>query len=111
LKIYMNSLLVGLMLFLMVVLINNGTADNHENDDQTISPDFKNVDVVIEHDHDGVEYLDIVDVFDKTKNEKPHLLITRKKLGLSEIRIMERITVLIYNHESGELLKVYYSNK
>lgn len=106
----MNSLLVGLMLFLVGVLTNSAIAVIHENDDQPSSPDFKNVDVVIKYDHYGEEYLENVDVFDKTKSERPHLWITIKDLGRSEIRILESLTVLIYNHENGQLLKVYYSN-
>ena len=92
-KRYWNTLLVGLAIFFAGIFYNNVSADTPEIDGKELTPDFQNVDVVIKYEHNGDEYLENVDVYDKTKSEKPYIVITLKELGRSEIRILEDLRV------------------
>ena len=111
LKVYMTTLLVSLVICFVIILSNDLYAHSPEKNDQESSPDFQNVDVVIIYKHNGEEYLDNVDVFDKTKSKIPYLLITIKELGRSEILILEGLNVFIYDHDTGGLLKIYHSSE
>ena len=96
-------LLSILLLFVFVSFLHAG-----ENDYVTIDePNFENVDVVVETAWGTTETTENVDVrvlFDK--DEKPSgLVLARKKQKLSEIMIVDGVTVKLIDHETKEVLR------
>ena len=92
-------------------IFNNVLADLSDKDDEILLPRYTNVDVEIMYDSNGTDLYENVNVFDKTQNEKPCLVISNIDLERSEILFLEGIRATIYDHDSGKLLKIYTSCK
>ena len=92
-----------LLLFVFVSFLHAG-----ENDYVTIDePNFENVDVVVETawgTSETTENVDVLVLFDK--DEKPAgMVLARKKQKLSEIIIIEGVTVKLIDHQTKEVLR------
>jgi len=73
------------------------------------SPKFTNVDVVVECEWSPEPIKsESVNVVEITKNEKPVSLILMKGLKKeSELSIIKGVTIKVFDHDSGKLLKTY----
>lgn len=89
----------------------NAQADSPDKEKKMLKPTYTNVDVEIKYDWNGAEYFKDVNVWDKTQNEKPHLVISHKDRGCCEILILEGVRVTIYDHNTGKTLNVYSTRK
>jgi hypothetical protein len=73
------------------------------------APKYSNVDVVVEFEWspEPIKSED-VNVIEITKNEKPTALLLMKGLKKeSELSIVKGVTIKVYDHKTGELLKTY----
>lgn len=95
-------LLTFLLLFLFSSFLFAG-----ENDYATIDdPNYENVDVVIETAWGTSEKTEDVNVLILQKNEKATgVVLAKKRQKLSEIMLVEGVTVKIIDHETGKVLK------
>ena len=98
-----NYILTVLFLLIFVPFLYAG-----ENDYVTIDePNFENVDVVVETawgTSETTENVDVLVLFDK--DEKPAgMVLARKKQKLSEIIIIEGVTVKLIDHETKAVLR------
>ncbi len=101
-------ILTTLLLFIFVPFLYAG-----ENDYVTIDePNFENVDVIVETAWGTSEKTENVDVLVLFNNdEKPAgLVLARKHRKLSEIMIVEGVTVKLIDHETQKVLKTIKSN-
>ena len=98
-----NHLFTLLLLFIVASFLYAG-----ENDYVTIDePNFENVDVVVETAWGTSEKTENVDVLVLFNNdEKPTgMVLARKKQKLSEIMLIEGVTVKLIDHETKKVLK------
>ncbi len=98
-----DYILTVLLLFTFVSFLHAG-----ENDYVTIDePNFENVDVVVETAWGTSEKTEEVDVLVLFNNdEKPTgMVLARKKRKLSEIMLVEGVTVKLIDHETKQVLK------
>jgi hypothetical protein len=70
-------------------------------------PEFNNVDVVTETEWGASERIENATVFIFLEAKHPHLLIKENKHKRCELRIVKGLTIKIYDHKSGKLLKTY----
>ncbi len=110
-KLRLYILFFGITIFFAGIINVNAHSCMLEEEDENHLHNFRNVDVEIKYKGNGVDYYENVDVFDKTNEEKPCLGISHKDPGRSEIVMLVGVRVHIYDHDTGELLEIYYSCK
>ncbi len=99
----LDYILTVLLLFTFVSFLHAG-----ENDYVTIDePNFENVDVVVETAWGTSEKTEGVDVLVLFNNdEKPiGMVLAKKKRKLSEIMLVEGVTVKLIDHDTQQVLK------
>jgi hypothetical protein len=104
-------LLLGIIILFTFFYARSTNAYSAAKDSLKFSPAFYNVDVSIKCEWGVNERFDKVDVVDSTKSIAPHLVILEGEHIRAEIRIIKGVEVLIYNHDTGILLKTYTSHK
>ena len=110
-KVKLKILLIGIFTLFTFFYARSTNAYSAAKYSLKFSPTFSNVDVLIKCDWSGNERFEKVDVVDNTKSIAPHLVILKGKHKRAEIRIINGVEVLIYNHDTGILLKTYTSHK
>lgn len=98
---------IGFILTVLLLCVFTSFLFAGENDYVTIDePNYENVDVVVETSWGTNEKTEGVDVLVLQKNEKPTgLILAKKRQRLSEIMLVEGVTIKIIDHDTGKVLK------
>lgn len=75
------------------------------------TPNFEDVDVLIEYEWGDEEFMEEVKVFDESKTNNPHLVILLKNGICEEIVLFDGVQVSVFNHDTKKLLVTYANEK
>jgi len=107
---YLIKIIISTVI-LVASILNAALAELPGEENKNLAPKYKNVDLEIKYDENGTEYLENVDVFEKTEDAKTYIIISHIDKGYSEILVTAGVRITIYDHDTGKILHIYSFHK